>query len=79
MDRIHLAQNTDQWRLLVYIEIHFWVPLNVEKFLSSLTTAGFSKVLISMQQTNSVALVRERTTTTKRPPLVGEVSATVCG
>jgi hypothetical protein len=27
----------------------------------------------------SVALVRERTTPTDRPPLVGEVSANVCG
>jgi hypothetical protein len=29
--------------------------------------------------TNSVALVRERTIPTERPPLVGEVSANVCG
>jgi hypothetical protein len=29
--------------------------------------------------TNSVALVRERTTPTQRPPLVGEVSANFCG
>jgi hypothetical protein len=28
---------------------------------------------------NSVALVRERTIPTERPPLVGEVSANVCG
>jgi hypothetical protein len=28
-----------------------------------------------LNQTNSVALVRERTVPTKRPPLVGEVSA----
>jgi hypothetical protein len=28
--------------------------------------------------TNSVALVRERTIPTERPPLVGEVSANVC-
>jgi hypothetical protein len=28
---------------------------------------------------NSVALVRERTTPTKRPLLIGEVSANVCG
>jgi hypothetical protein len=29
--------------------------------------------------TNSVALVRERTIPTERPPLVGEVSAKFCG
>jgi hypothetical protein len=29
--------------------------------------------------TNSVALVRERTIPTKRPPLVGKVSANFCG
>jgi hypothetical protein len=28
---------------------------------------------------NSVALVRERTIPTERPPLVGEVSANFCG
>jgi hypothetical protein len=28
--------------------------------------------------TNSVALIRERTILTERPPLVGEVSANVC-
>jgi hypothetical protein len=31
------------------------------------------------QTTNSVALVRERTIPTERPPLVGEVSANFCG
>jgi hypothetical protein len=29
--------------------------------------------------TNFVALVRERTVPTERPPLVGEVSANICG
>jgi hypothetical protein len=33
----------------------------------------------NVQLTNSVALVRERTIPTERPPLVGEVSANVCG
>jgi hypothetical protein len=28
---------------------------------------------------NNMVLVRERTITTERPPLVGEVSATFCG
>jgi hypothetical protein len=33
----------------------------------------------SKQNTNSVALVRERIIPTERPPLVGEVSANLCG
>jgi hypothetical protein len=38
-------------------------------------------VLYSLTRTekNSVALVRERTVPTERPPLVGEVSANFCG
>jgi hypothetical protein len=32
-----------------------------------------------LQYKNSVALVRERTTPTERPPPVGEVSANFCG
>jgi hypothetical protein len=35
--------------------------------------------LRSWNNNNSVALVRERTIPTERPPLVGEVSANVCG
>jgi hypothetical protein len=34
---------------------------------------------LSLPEKNSVALVRERTIPTKRPPLVGEVSANFCG
>jgi hypothetical protein len=32
-----------------------------------------------VKKLNSVALARERTITTERPPLVGEVSANFCG
>jgi hypothetical protein len=32
-----------------------------------------------MKQTNSVALVRERTVPTERPPFVDEVSVNFCG
>jgi hypothetical protein len=35
--------------------------------------------IASYKQTNSVALVRERTIQTERPPPVGEVSANFCG
>jgi hypothetical protein len=34
---------------------------------------------LQVKCTNSVALVRERTIPTERPPLVGEVSANFCG
>jgi hypothetical protein len=36
-------------------------------------------VVISNIETNSVALARERTTPSKRPPRVGEVPANCCG
>jgi hypothetical protein len=36
-----------------------------------------TKALVKKE--NSVALVRERTISTERPPLVGEVSAKFCG
>jgi hypothetical protein len=39
----------------------------------------FSTVMLSKQQTNSVAFVRKQTMPTDRPPLVGEVSANFCG
>jgi hypothetical protein len=38
-----------------------------------------TKISLSYKQTNPVAWVRERTIPTKWPPLVGEVSANVCG
>ena len=43
--------------------------------------SGLIKIHTSIQnkQTNSVALVRERTIPTERPPPVGEVSANFCG
>jgi hypothetical protein len=34
---------------------------------------------VAERQINSMALVRERTIPTERPPLVGEVSANFCG
>jgi hypothetical protein len=37
------------------------------------------KAMITNKQTNSVAWVRERTIPTERPPLIGEVSADICG
>ena len=37
------------------------------------------KIWVPYKLTNSVALVRERTIPTERPPPVGEVSANFCG
>jgi hypothetical protein len=54
-------------------------PLRLE---SRFSRPDFTKTLarnISLELTNSVALVRERTIRTERLPLVGEVSANFCG
>ena len=40
---------------------------------------GFIYIYIDQVKKNSVALVRERTIPTERPPPVGEVSANFCG
>jgi hypothetical protein len=42
-------------------------------------TSQVSSALNKNKQTNSVALICERTIPTERPPLVGEVSAIFCG
>jgi len=52
------------------------------KFPSSWTDkkiAGIAWVQGFIKKLNSVALVRERTIPTERPPPVGEVSANFCG
>jgi hypothetical protein len=43
MDWFDLAQNMDQWRALVNTLMNLRVPQNVEKFLSSCATGGFSR------------------------------------
>jgi hypothetical protein len=43
MDWIDLAQDRDQWRILVTTIMNFRVPKNVGKFLSSCTTGSFSR------------------------------------
>jgi hypothetical protein len=40
---------------------------------------GYQLSICSGTKENSVALVRERTISIERPPLVGEVSANLCG
>jgi hypothetical protein len=43
MDLIVLAQNGDQWRVLVNTVVNLWVPYNVGKFLRGCTAGGFSR------------------------------------
>jgi hypothetical protein len=41
MERIHLAQDMDQWWALVNTVMNLWVLQNVGKFLRSYATSGF--------------------------------------
>jgi hypothetical protein len=43
MDWIDVAQDKDQWRVLVSMLIKFRVPYHVGKFLSSCTIGGWSR------------------------------------
>jgi hypothetical protein len=43
MDWIDLAEDRDQLRDLVNMVMNLRIPLNVENFMSSCTTGGFSK------------------------------------
>jgi hypothetical protein len=43
MDCIDLAQDRDQWRVLLKMIMNLRVPYNVGKFLSSCTIGGFSR------------------------------------
>jgi hypothetical protein len=42
IDRMDLAQDSDQWRALVNTVMNLWVPYNVGKFLSGCTVGSFS-------------------------------------
>jgi hypothetical protein len=50
------------------------IILKTERYTCGKNVPGIKKTRL-----NSVALVRERTIPTERPPLVGEVSANFCG
>jgi hypothetical protein len=43
-DRIHLAQDRDQWRDLVNVVMSLRVPLNNGKFLSNQVSVNFSRM-----------------------------------
>jgi hypothetical protein len=43
VDLIGLAQDTDQWKVLVNTVMNLWVPQNIGKFLSSCATGGFPR------------------------------------
>ena len=53
---------------------HF--PVQGKKYIQPVKRGTFSGTKLKL---NSVALVRERTIPTERPPPVGEVSANFCG
>jgi hypothetical protein len=44
MDWIYLAQDRDQWSVLVNTVMNLQVPQNAGKFLSSCTIGGFSRM-----------------------------------
>jgi hypothetical protein len=50
-----------------------------ENELENLKKIDHQEALHLLNELNSVAWVRERTTPTERPPLVGEVSDNFCG
>jgi hypothetical protein len=55
-------------------------PEGLGKFKNSPHTYTYTQATeFVLYKTNSVALVRERTIPTEKPPLIGEVSANFCG
>jgi hypothetical protein len=43
MDCIDLAEDRDQWRVLVNTVMNLWFPSNAGEFLSSCTIGGYSR------------------------------------
>jgi hypothetical protein len=69
-----LSMNSNKWHVFHY-EILF--QFFVSHFLLRLREGLL--VMEEKKKLNSVAVVRKRTIPTERPPLVGEVSANLCG
>jgi len=46
VDGIHLAQDKDQWQVVVYAVIDLRVPCEAENFLTSLVTVCFSRKIL---------------------------------
>jgi hypothetical protein len=62
--------------------VHFTKLVEQNPILEANSSFWFLKYYIVTdykKKLNSVALVRKRTIPTERPPLVGEVSANLCG
>jgi hypothetical protein len=62
-----------------YSNISFLLSSNMTLFLIPADSKTKHYNLQKTKKLNSLALVRERTISTERPPLVGEVSANFCG
>jgi hypothetical protein len=54
-------------------------PIKINKNLTAEVSGWKNCITLYKKKVNSVAVVRKRTIPTERPPLVGEVSANLCG
>jgi hypothetical protein len=73
-----ICQNTTTIFVLVFYFV--WRQgFNWPEKLINLAACFVARMPVSKTKLNSVALVRKRTIPTERPPLVGEVSANLCG
>ena len=86
LTRITCTLHKDQYTFMIYLAEYFYIMRNFErKVVAKIKTHSvFSKLFSYIVpfirlKLNSVALVRERTMPTERPPPVGEVSANFCG
>ena len=72
------AQLIDKLIYCYYMSRHYCIILR-ELLVSTLLSYTNVSMQLLVTKLNSVALVRERTIPTERPPPVGEVSANFCG
>jgi hypothetical protein len=69
------SQQLLRWNCLNYLAIFPWREMKESFFKVEILARNTSVI---WQQTNSVALVRERNIPTERPPIVGEVNTNFC-